>query len=71
MAVKVKGRLAEGVKERTVREEEEEVSVQSRHAVEVKTRDFIIKASCRTRLLEEKEQRKGNKTELKEHKSNT
>lgn len=37
------GELAEGVKERKVRLED---SVQSRHAVEVKTGDFILIACC-------------------------
>lgn len=59
MAVRVKGRLAEGVKERKVRLEE--ASVRSRHAVEVKTRDFSLMACCQSRLLEETEQRKENK----------
>lgn len=59
MAVMVMGRLEEGVKERKVRLEQ--AWVRSRHAVVVKTRDFILKARCESRLLEEKEQKRGNK----------
>lgn len=73
LQVKVKGRLAEGVKERRV--SPEEVLVQSWHAVVVKTRDFILKACWQLRLLEEKKSKEKkeqglwlkelNKTELK------
>lgn len=55
----VMGRLEEGVMERKVRLEQ--AWVRSRHAVVVKTRDFILKACCKSRLLEEKEQKRGNK----------
>lgn len=61
----VMGRLEEGVKERKVRLEQ--AWVRSRHAVVVKTRDFILKARCESRLLEEKEQKKREQDlELKE-----
>lgn len=65
MGVKVKGRLGVGVKERNVRLEQ--AWARSRHAVVLKTRDFIVRARCALRLLEEREQRQGREDlELKE-----